>query len=69
MKVQDWESVSDEMAEVLRQKTGSERLAMAHRMWRFAFRMTTQAVKTQHPDWTQEQTEEEVARRMSHGAI
>ena len=64
-----WECVDDEMAEVLRQKTGAERLAIAHGMWRFAYRLVTQSVKNQYPDWTEEQRQQEVARRMSHGAV
>ncbi len=64
-----WESMSDEMAQVLRQKTGAERLAIAHRMWRFAYQLVNQSVKRQHPEWTDQQKQEEVARRMSHGAI
>ncbi len=64
-----WESVTDEMAAVLRQKTGAERLAMAHRMWRFAYQLVKQSVRNQHPSWSEDQVREEVARRMSHGAI
>jgi hypothetical protein len=37
------------MAEVLRQKTGAERLAIAHRLWRFAYKLVTQSVKSQNP--------------------
>jgi len=68
-RISRWESVTDEMAEVLRQKTGGERLAITFRMWRFAFQMVTLGVKKQHPDWTEEQRQKEVARRMSHGAV
>lgn len=64
-----WESVSDEMAEVFRQKTGAQRLAIAHSMWRFAFQVVSKSVENQYPDWTDDQRQAEVARRMSHGAI
>ncbi|WP_339749418.1 hypothetical protein [uncultured Rubinisphaera sp.] len=64
-----WESISDEMTEVLRQKSGAERLAMAHRMWRFGYQLVNRSVRNQHSNWTEEQIQEEVARRMSHGAI
>lgn len=64
-----WESVASEMAAVLRQKTGAERLAITFGMWRFAFRLVGQSVRNQYPDWTEEQIEREVAKRMSHGAV
>ena len=61
--------VSDEMAEVLRQKTSTERLQIGFEMWRSARRMTRAAVKHQHPDWTDEMVDREVASRMSHGLV
>ncbi len=64
-----WESVTDEMADVLRQKSGAERLAIALRMWRFAYQLVSQSVKNQNSNWTKDQIEKEVARRMSHGVI
>ncbi|MGE0607796.1 MAG: hypothetical protein AB7O62_11950 [Pirellulales bacterium] len=64
-----WESVTDEMAQVLRQKTGAERLAIANGMWRFAFQLVSLSVKNQHPTWTEDLIRQEIARRMSHGAI
>ena len=64
-----WEEVSDEMAEILRQKTGAERLEIAFGMWRSAIRLVTQSVKNQYPEWTEEERQREVARRMSHGAV
>jgi hypothetical protein len=64
-----WESITDEMAEMLRQKSGAERLAIAHRMWRFGYQLVSQSVKNQNPLWTDGQIREEVAKRMSHGAI
>ena len=67
--IRRWESVTDEMAEVLRQKTGAERLAIAHRLWRFGYQLVSQSVKNQHPNWTEEEVRDEVAKRMSHGAI
>jgi len=66
---QPWGAVTDDMARLLRQKTGAERLAMAHRMWRFGFQLIRRSVKNQHPNWTREQVESEVSRRMSHGAV
>ncbi len=62
-----WESVSPEMAEILRQKTGAERLEIAHGLWRMAYKFCTQSVMNQHPTWTEEQVRREVAWRMSGG--
>ncbi len=61
--------MTDEMAQVLRQKTGAERLAIAHRMWRFGYQLVSRSVKNQHPSWSEDQIRKEVARRMSHGAV
>ncbi|GAB4135169.1 MAG: hypothetical protein Tsb009_01170 [Planctomycetaceae bacterium] len=56
------------MAEVLRQKTGAERLAIANRMWCSAREMIRHHLRQEHPDWTDEEIQRETARRMSHGA-
>jgi hypothetical protein len=61
--------VTDEMAEILRQKTGAERLAIADGMWRSIWRMLYWSFKSEHPDWSDEQCAHETARRMSHGAV
>jgi hypothetical protein len=68
-RIRRWECVTDEMAEVLRQKTGAERLAIADGMWRTAYKLVTQSVRNQHPTWTEDDVRREVARRMSHGAV
>jgi hypothetical protein len=63
------EVMSEEMAAVLRTKTGAERLAIAHRMYSDARRMLLNHLRAQHPDWDDSRIEEETARRLSHGAI
>jgi hypothetical protein len=63
------EVVSDEMARILRAKTGGERLAIASGMFASARRMLISHLKTEHPDWDEEQIGRETARRLSHGAI
>ena len=63
------EVVDDQMTAVLRSKSPAERLAIAHGMWRSAQRLLDSALRGQHPDWTDEQIEREVARRLSHGAV
>ncbi len=64
-----WESVSEDMAEVLRQKTGAERLAVTFKMWQSARMLVASAVRQQYPDWPDHQRQAEIARRMSHGAV
>jgi hypothetical protein len=63
------EVMDDLMAEVLRQKTPAERLAISHGMWRFARELLRSALRAQHPDWSEEQVHRETARRLSHGAV
>lgn len=63
------EVVDDEMARVLRQKTPAERLGIAFSLWESSKKMLTAHLAHSHPDWTAEQVQREVARRMSHGAV
>jgi hypothetical protein len=62
------EVVDDALADVLRQKTGAERLAIANGLFLSARRMLTSYLRTQHPDWSDPQIAREVARRLSHGS-
>jgi hypothetical protein len=64
-----FEVMDDLMVEVLRQKTPAERLAISHGMWRFARELLRSALRAQHPDWSEEQICQEMARRLSHGAV
>ena len=63
------EVIDDVMAEVLRAKTGAQRLAIASGMYSSARRMLAGYLKTQHPDWSEAQISAATARRLSHGAI
>ena len=63
-----FEVVDDAMADVLRQKTEAERLAIAFRMWAFARDMITRQVRSESPDLAAPEVQRVVARRMSHGA-
>lgn len=63
------ECVDDVMAEILRNKTGEERLQIAFGLYSSARRMLLSHLRTQHPEWDEERINCEVARRMSHGAI
>ena len=61
--------VSDEMAEIFRNKTPGEKLRMMNDMWKFAQRLIRAKVRQEYPDWTEEQINKETASRMSHGAV
>jgi len=62
------EVMDDAMADVLRQKTEAERLAIAFRMWAFARDMIARQVRSDSPDLPEPEVQRLVARRMSHGA-
>lgn len=60
--------MDDAMADVFRQKTERERLAIAWGMWRSARDMLQVLVRAENPNATQEFVDREVARRLAHGA-
>jgi hypothetical protein len=66
---QDWEIVSDEMSEILRRKTDSQRLRSVDAFWRSARTILKAAIRTEHPEWDEREVNFEVARRISNGAI
>ena len=61
------EIVDRDMARVLAEKTEAERLQIGWGMQRAAVRMMTRIIRSEHPDWTAEEVEREVAGRISHG--
>ncbi len=67
--IQHLDVVDDRMAEVLRLKSPTERLAIAHGMWAHARRLMTSTIQHEYPDWPESQVSEEIARRLSHGAV
>jgi Rv0078B-related antitoxin len=68
-RIRSIEVVDDIVAEILRRKTPAERLAIADGMWRFARVMIRAIVAREHPDWSEDEINRQVARRMSHGAV
>ena len=64
-----YDVIDDAMAAVLAQKTEQERLEIAFGMWRSARAMIRAIVAAEHPDWSEEEVRNAVARRMSHGAV
>ena len=63
------EVVDDTMAEVLRRKTHAERIRIGFNMWISTRNMLMSYLQKSHPEWDIERIKEEVARRLSHGAI
>jgi hypothetical protein len=62
------EVLDPEIVRVLRDKTPSERLVQAFRIWESARAVVQGGVRQQHPDWNEERILRETARRLSHGA-
>lgn len=63
------EVMDDEMARVLRSKTGAERLEIAFEMFESARKMLTTHLRREHPEWDTDRVQNEVARRLSHGNV
>ena len=63
------EVVDDGMAQVLRGKTGAERLRIADGLFSFARELITSSIRAAHPDWDDPRIAAETARRISHGAV
>ncbi len=58
--------MDDDMAEILRAKSGAERLRIAFGMWESTRRMLIYMLKGDHPDWSEERLRREVSRRLAH---
>ena len=63
------EAVDDTMAEVLRRKTPAERIRIGFSLWTSAHDMLMIHLKKTHPEWNAERINQEVARRLAHGAV
>ena len=61
------EVVDDTVARILRSMTGAQRLAIAFGMNRSMRRFLTGTIQSEHPEWTPERVEQELARRTSGG--
>ena len=60
------EMVDDRMADILRAKSGMERLRLAHEAWELARERLTAFLAARHPEWNREEVLREVARRLLH---
>jgi hypothetical protein len=59
----------DSVVAALRRLTPGDRLAIASRMWVSARNAILQMLRADHPQWSELELGEEVARRMLHGAV
>ena len=64
-----YEMMDDVMAEVLRNKTPDEKLAMLDSMSRMARDLIRDKLRQDHPEWNDDQIARETARRLSRGTI
>ncbi len=62
------EVVDDRVAEILRKKTGQDRLKMIWDSWTYFNKRLEAYLKNIHPEWTQEEIRKEMARRVLYGA-
>ncbi len=63
------EVMDDIMAEVLRHKTPAERIRIGFMLWTSVHDMLMVHLGKTHPEWSHEELEKEVTRRLSHGAV
>lgn len=61
------EVVDEKVAEILKTKSGAERLGMVWDAWSFFEKTITAHLKSAHPEWTAEQIQGEIVRRVAHG--
>ncbi|MFO0943824.1 MAG: hypothetical protein U0930_24065 [Pirellulales bacterium] len=64
-----FEVIDDQTAEILRRKTDFQRLRSVDAFWNSARAVLKAAIRTEHPDWDQQQIQMEVARRISNGVL
>jgi hypothetical protein len=62
------EVIDDDMAAVLRQKTGAQRLAIVDALYDAAWRLIECNVQTRHPEWSDQQVRRAVAQRIAGAA-
>ncbi len=61
------EVVDDKIAEIIKTKSGMERLNMVWDAWIFFERRIKAYLKDIHPEWTEEQIQKEIVRRVTYG--
>lgn len=61
------EAVQDDLVRILRAKSDREKFEIGAGMWRSARDMLRNYLRGEHPDWSDEQINREVARRLASG--
>lgn len=62
------EVVDGKIAEILKMKSGPERLNMVWDAWTFYEKTISAYLKNRHPEWTEDQIRKEIVRRVTHGS-
>ena len=62
------EMVDDAIADILRRKSGAEKIAMVADGWPLLRAMHASQVRRDHPDWDEERVRRETSRRMANGS-
>lgn len=57
--------IEPEMLRIVREKTPAEWLAIANGMWRSARDMLRNLLRAEHPDWSDDEVDAAVARRLA----
>ena len=63
------EVIDEMMIDILRKKTPAERMKIATGMWESARIMIRGTIQQEHPEWSEEAVNREIARRISHGEV
>ena len=63
------EVLDEGMVKVLKRKTPQERLVIAFNLWNSAKKQMTNYLRSIHSDWDEKKIQQEVVKRLSHGAI
>jgi uncharacterized protein YdaU (DUF1376 family) len=61
----DDDRLHPDVVQILRAKSGMERLRLAHEAWELARDRLTAFFRAQHPDWAPERIRREVAARLA----
>jgi hypothetical protein len=61
------EVIDDRVAEIIKAKSGRERLNMVWEAWAFFEKRIRLYLKDIHPEWTEEQVRKEIVKRVTHG--
>lgn len=62
------EVIDDKVAEIMKTKSGMERLNMVWDAWAFFEKRIKVYLKNMHPKWTEEQIRKEIVKRVTYGS-